>query len=376
MNCRVCGTLLEEPAFSSGRKVALTSMCTQRNQDTVVFCCDRCGHLQTPPLDDLDSYYDDEYHVSTGTTEEDQLYKMVDGKPIYRTEFQAQTLLDKVDVARGARVLDFGAAKGMSSRHLVEKRPDVDAYVFDVTNRYVPYWSEFRDEAHMGTYELPSEWMASFDVIMSFYVLEHVDEPHMYARQAASLLKPGGVFYFIVPNVFNHTSDFVVVDHVNHFSEASLRYLMNTSGFEVVDIDADSHEGAWIVVARRSPVVEEAVNGADKLAQRWNAIYSRVESMSQAVGNHTCAIYGSSFWGTLIATNLDDLSNVRAFIDANPHYQGREYLGLPIVSPEGLDPVVTDILVGLEPLRARAIIESVEAFRGRNLTFHYLEADK
>jgi len=361
-------------------------MCTEEQQDTIVYGCGSCGHLQTPPMGDLTSYYATEYKVSAETPEEDQLYKMVDGQPVYRSPFQADTLLAKVDIPSGARVLDFGAAKGMTPKFVVGERPDLAMHLYDVTDQYRYSW-DFIPPENAATHVIPEEWFGSFDVVTSFYVLEHVEDPRIYVGQAAQLLRKGGTFYFVVPNVANHTSDFIVVDHVNHFTEASIRHLLNAGGFEVDYVDDVTHEGAWIAVCRAAgpardsvddpePLVRKALDDGEHLARRWRGIYDRLQQFSTVATAKQIAIYGSSFWGTLIAVNLDDRSNLRQFLDQNPHFHGRNYLDVPIAPPSELAADVTDVLVGLDPSRARDIIAGVDVLRDRNITFHYLEGDQ
>src|SRR3712207_9139150 len=65
-------------------------------------------------------------------------YKVVDGKKIFRLEHQAATLLRKLQIPQGARILDYGCAKGASIRSVLTVRPDIAAYLFDVSEAYRP----------------------------------------------------------------------------------------------------------------------------------------------------------------------------------------------------------------------------------------------
>lgn len=66
--------------------------------------------------------------------------------------------------------------------------------------------------------------------------------------------------------------DLVVADHVSHFSESSLRELLEGEGFEVMDIDAEVHAGAWIFFGRRSDEVHREEGTDDVLEIRKRAL--------------------------------------------------------------------------------------------------------
>ncbi len=56
-------------------------------------------------------------------------------------------------------------------------------------------------EVVSGRFEIESVLEhASFDLILASHVIEHVDEPLQFARHAAELLAPGGIFVIYTPN--------------------------------------------------------------------------------------------------------------------------------------------------------------------------------
>ena len=249
--CAVCDADLGDPIYRSSSNQALTSLCTILDQSTVVFSCPSCGHLQTPPIGDLEAYYATAYRILLESEEEDQIYAVVDGERVYRADHQAATLLDRVELPPAARVLDYGAAKGATMRKVRDARPDVDLHFFDVSDMYADYWRKIVDDEAWATFERPANWSGSFDAVASFFMLEHVERPREVVGAMFDLLRPGGVVYAVVPNPFVNVGDFVVVDHTNHFTRPSLDWLFAATGFDQISIDADAHSGAWVLSARR-----------------------------------------------------------------------------------------------------------------------------
>jgi SAM-dependent methyltransferase len=84
----------------------------------------------------------------------------------------------------------------------------------------------------------------SFDAVFAWMVIEHLHDPIATLRLAHGLLKPGGWLLFSVPNfgcwerrVFGRFwYALQLPTHLQHFTSASLRRLLDTSGFELVEL--------------------------------------------------------------------------------------------------------------------------------------------
>lgn len=82
----------------------------------------------------------------------------------------------------------------------------------------------------------------SFDVVTCFDVLEHLYQPREVMVKIADWLKPGGIFYTLLPNIDSGEARFFrsywygleLPRHLSHFSPTSLRYLANQVGLKEV----------------------------------------------------------------------------------------------------------------------------------------------
>ena len=381
--CNVCGTRLREPIYESADNASITTMNKVIEGRTRVYFCDVCGHLQTPELPNLARYYAEEYEINLASEDEDQLYRMVDGKPVYRAEHQAETLLRKLRLRPGQHVLDYGCAKAPTLRRVAARVPGVVPMAFDVTDKYVVFWEGFIAPGNWSVGQHDPAWKGSVDVVLSFYALEHVADLAAALATVRALLRTDGTFYFIVPNAYANVADFVVADHINHFSAQSLRYLLERTGFDVVEVDDNAHDAAFVVTARRSETpIKHASSAAEmsKLRQRagemgrfWSDAAARVRRFEAELSPTSCpAIYGAGFYGNFIAASLRDPGRVACFIDQNRHLQGRTLHGKPVLAPAALPAGVDAILIGLNPRTARTVVEGIDAWKGRNLrTFYF-----
>ena len=85
----------------------------------------------------------------------------------------------------------------------------------------------------------------SFDVITCFDVLEHLYEPRRVMARVGEWLKPGGIFYVLVPNVDSaearvfgsYWHGLELPRHLFHYSPASLKFLAESAGLREVSLE-------------------------------------------------------------------------------------------------------------------------------------------
>ena len=106
-------------------------------------------------------------------------------------------------ICTGKKVLDFGCGSGYGTRRISEFAQE--AYGVDVASDAVEYAkARYRnDNLHFLKINPPPPLPfpdESFDVVLSFQVIEHVSDDDAYLREAHRLLKPGGTLVVITPD--------------------------------------------------------------------------------------------------------------------------------------------------------------------------------
>jgi len=383
ITCALTGKSLPNPIYQSQGDLSVTSLSQTYAGKTVVYFNEEIGHLQTKEIADIDVYYDKQYQFFNQSDEDDILYQVIDGRKVFRQEHQVSILSSKIKFEAGMRVLDYGCAKGTVMKRLRLQNPSIETYLFDVSQMYVNLWEKFLPSDHYASYKTKEEWHEKFDVVTSFFAFEHTPDPVKELRNINSLVKDGGYFYCIVPNVFENTGDFIVVDHVHHYSDVSLRYLLAKAGFETVEIDTSSHFGAYIAIGKkvsREPLefvidpinLANLVSAVKEIANYWNNLQDKICQFEKSLGEQKSAIYGAGVYGSFIATSLKNLDYVQCFIDQNPLLHGTTTFNKSIIFSNELLDDIQVIYVGLNPKVARTNIESIDAWNGKKHKYLFL----
>lgn len=94
---------------------------------------------------------------------------------------------------------------------------------------------------------------SSFDVVAAFHVLEHMPQPTEFLRSTARWAKPGGHVVIEVPNFgsrarlrsrqFNGWRHLRPLEHINHFTPATLEEALRRAGLRPVAISAPTYTG-------------------------------------------------------------------------------------------------------------------------------------
>ncbi len=121
--------------------------------------------------------------------------------------------------ASGAqRILDLGCGTGYGTGELAEALPQtfaVDRISPDSDARHPAAHFVRADAGHLP---LRSE---SFDMVVSFQVIEHLEDPTVYLDAMSRLVRPGGTVLITTPNIL--TSDRVNPFHIHEYESDELK---------------------------------------------------------------------------------------------------------------------------------------------------------
>jgi SAM-dependent methyltransferase len=126
--------------------------------------------------------------------------------------------------ARGERLLDLGCGTGYGTAQLADSA-STRIGIFGL-DRVRPADSSRRPNADFVRADLRGVPLRadSFSTIVSFQVIEHLEDPTPYLEAIARLLEPDGTAYITTPNLL--TSDGVNPWHVHEYEADELRALL------------------------------------------------------------------------------------------------------------------------------------------------------
>tara|TARA_B100000508_G_scaffold141097_1_gene146961 strand:- start:53579 stop:54442 length:864 start_codon:yes stop_codon:yes gene_type:complete len=156
-----------------------------------------------------------------------------------------EELLDRFESFRKTnKILDVGAGIGYFLE--VAKKKGWEVYGTEYTDEAVNICRDKGIQVEQGKLD-PSKYdKGSFDVITSFEVLEHINNPVEEINNFKSLLRSGGLVYLTTPNFnsllrYRLKSDYNVIvypEHLSYYTPKTLKKLFLDCGFEKQKIQA------------------------------------------------------------------------------------------------------------------------------------------
>lgn len=199
--------------------------------------CPICDHCFTnvSVLDATEQYEQDYYDVKHSNWFENPNIKLFE---------HISKFLGRLE--SNSKVLDLGCGKGDLLHYLRQHNPDLELSGIDfTTNEFVPgikfYCGDVfdLDEAH------------TFDAIVSLAVIEHVGDVSKFVGKLKRLVSPGGMvilmtvddrsFLYSLSRFLGKLGYLAPAarlyerHHLNHFNQKSLRLLMESQGFTIVE---------------------------------------------------------------------------------------------------------------------------------------------
>ena len=390
--CRVCARPEPELLHASPLEQTLTSESKLRRGRLRIHLCANCAHVMSDAggLDDVAGYYGAEYDSLLDSPESDDLYDLdAQGQPIYRSQVQLDNLVRLANLPAKGRALDFGCGKGAFLARFGRQYPGWELAGCDVSERYRSFVEPITGPGRFAVTSLDrAEAPAGpFELITTFFVAEHLVEPAATLARVASWLAPSGVLYLTVPNVMVNTIDAFLADHLSHFSALSLAALVHRVGLRPLVLSEHHQLGQITLMAAADPAVTRrpaTTLGGDLVAAyaeairagvaRWAECGARVEAFlhQRPAGHGALAVYGAGVFGSYLALSTGAArESITCFLDQGPFKVGTTHLGRPVVHPREIPAAVSDVLVGLNPGRARDILAQTGLLDRPRLRFFF-----
>ncbi len=190
--------------------------------------CESCGLgfvNPRPPFSEMHRFYRPEYYQSFAEQRAHLMHR-------YRAQ---AALVERFSPERRGKLLDVGCANGDFPRFMAARGWQVEGVEVSPAAHPISDFPVY----HVEFPHIPAG--RRYDAVTAWAVLEHVHDPLSYFRKAAAILKPGGIFVFLVTNFDSISSASLfredVPRHLYFFTQGTTREYLRLSGLELAHGD-------------------------------------------------------------------------------------------------------------------------------------------
>jgi SAM-dependent methyltransferase len=346
-------SLEEIPEFRLLPRV--TSDCVPFRSGGRLLICAACGAAQSP----ADQQWFDEIGEIYGAYRSFQQYggpeQHVLDAATGSLRRRSQVLLDRLtalpDFPRAGAVLDVGCGGGATLRAFAE-RGGWRLHGLEMDDRDLSLLASIPGFETLYTCR-PEDLPRQFDIITMVHSLEHFPDPALVLQDLRGKVAPAGRLFVEVPDAAANPFEYLVADHMVHFTAATLGRLVRNAGFA-----AECLSTLWVSKELSlTAIPAKAEHAADDLSDIAEAI-SRVRAQiswlvrfidaarQAAAASRHFGLFGSTIAATWLCGVLGDA--VSFFVEEDANRAGRTHLERPIFSP-GQVPAGSVVYMSLIP---------------------------
>ena len=322
--------------------------------------CHRCGFISNTAFDPTAHSYSEAYEETQGFSATFQSFH----------RRLAQMLVDDYGI-RGKRVVEIGCGKG-EFLSLICELGDNTGIGFD------PSFVPARNPAGDGTrvefiqeFYSESNGTVDADLICCKMTLEHIADTRGFVQTVRNCAakSPGTLVYFQVPDFSRIIQDAafwdIYYEHCSYFTAASLRYLFESTGFDVISVSTD-YDGQYLQIfavpavglTPRTPdayidqsnmqnTLERFAAHTQKKINAWDDMLRDVAELKQKI-----VLWGSGSKAVAFLSAMNARDVIEYVVDINP-YRHHHFLpgtGQTIVGPEFLRTYSPNVVVAMNPV--------------------------
>jgi SAM-dependent methyltransferase len=369
MSCLVCGTgsLVEQGGFTALPRI--TSDCRPFASGGKLAVCSTCGAVQKFPdtqwLEEIARIYAEYAAYYQAGGDEQVILDSRTGTVRRRSDVIVEQLKANYPLPQRGRALDIGCGSGVTLQALSSVLPGWGFFGQDLDERNAE-----RLRAIDGFERLfvcpPAGIAGQFDLITLIHSLEHFPDPGALLRTLAGKLTAGGLLLVQVCNTERNPYDLLIADHLTHFAPETLRLIASRNGFSVLSVETEWVAKELSMVARRidaavpapQPNPAYAAQVGPRVRSQLAWLQAMAEDASERAAGGRFGIFGTSICATWLAGYLHE--EVAFFVDEDPSRQGRQFMGRPVLAPQGV-PGGSAVYLALTPEVAAKVARRLAA---------------
>ena len=228
---------------------------------------------------------------------------------------------------------------------------------------------------------------APYDVFLSFNFLEHQPEPGVMLDCIAENLTEDGMGLITVPSleyILEHDGYYELIrDHIAYYTFETLRYLLESHGFEVLEEEMVNRDTLSVIVRRAktaAPCIHFKKVDVTGLRRSRQSIDDQLERLVDSLKKEgkKMAVWGASHQGFTLTATTHLKGFVSYIIDSAPFKQGRfaPASGLAIVPPDYVTEHKVDAILIVAPGYTEEIARNIRERWGEQIQILTLRSEK
>lgn len=232
--CPLCGS------HKASQKVVTPHVYGRTNGESAFFSCDNCKVIyQHPPLtkseekkfykEEFEAFMDERSGINSGWQAPEKHLSA------NKSAFKRRNKYLKKYLPKVKKVMEFGCSSGFMLYPL--QRRGIECFGIEPSGLFNEFVNSKGIKVFSSLDECKKKANEKFDLIMHFFVFEHVSNPIEFLESQIKLLNKGGTIFFEVPN--SNDPLFSLYDileferfywskaHPWYFNESSLEYVLN-----------------------------------------------------------------------------------------------------------------------------------------------------
>lgn len=250
MKCKLCGSNNTHIVYSGKIKMNLVHPIIATSEDVDVFQCEDCDVIWHNYIIPVDYYTSETYRKNIDVdTDIDEHYRRYDKNVLKKLN------LTGTNIFRNKTIADVGCGGGSFLDFLIGVADTtIGIEPSDVLRGHI---AQKTHKAYSYAANAIEEYENRVDVITSFDVIEHVEDPKKWLAELSRLLADNGKIIVGTPTDYPILRKFLgkqfeeFIFQIHHpwiFSEKSLVYLFSACGFTNIQIEQKYHFGIGNVI--------------------------------------------------------------------------------------------------------------------------------
>ena len=340
IRCSVCDSLNTNEIFEYNLFIRVTSDCKPFKDGGHLWECSNCSfvfkNIDNKFLSEISNIYTDYDVYYQGGGSEQIVFSEKFQCHLTRSDIICKNLLLMDFLAKNGEFIDVGCGNGKFLKSFNKYFDKWSLYGLEIHDKHKDELRYIQNFKNLLVDDI-NNIEGVYDLISLNHTLEHLVDPIFSLKILSKNIKKNGFLFIQVPDSELNPYDFLIADHVSHFSKKTLENMLIKAGYEIININND-----WIT----KEICCLCRYNENKVDLDYNISHNFAMNNINYLIN---IIYKTKYWsekselfglfGTSIASVWLSImfgEKIIFYVDEDLNRQGRNFFGKKILSPSNV----------------------------------------